>query len=113
MCIGLSRRQESYRLFKGEIVCWSSGVFSYWYATCNYGSGRKLPIVSPRSSNGWTWSVHPRCRPRRSAKELLEFEIDPEQADIVRLMYRLVVEEGYGQNRIAKLYSIKRPIQRR
>lgn len=41
----------------------------------------------------------------KKGKELLELEIDPEQGEIVRLMYRLIVEEGYGQNRIAKLLN--------
>jgi hypothetical protein len=37
----------------------------------------------------------------KKGKELLELVIDPEQAEVVREIYRLVVEEGYGQNRIA------------
>lgn len=38
----------------------------------------------------------------KKGKELLEIEMDPDQVEVVRLMYRLVVEEGYGQNRIAE-----------
>lgn len=41
----------------------------------------------------------------KKGKELLELEIDPAQAEIVQSMYRLTVEEGYGQNRIAKLLN--------
>jgi DNA invertase Pin-like site-specific DNA recombinase/flagellar biosynthesis chaperone FliJ len=41
----------------------------------------------------------------KKGKELLEPVIIPEQAAIVRLIYRLIVEEGYGQNRIAMLLN--------
>jgi DNA invertase Pin-like site-specific DNA recombinase/ElaB/YqjD/DUF883 family membrane-anchored ribosome-binding protein len=41
----------------------------------------------------------------KKGKELLELEIIPEQADVVRLIFRLIVEEGYGQNRIATLLN--------
>ena len=41
----------------------------------------------------------------KKGKELLQLEIDPDQVEIVRLMYRLTVEEGYGQNRIAQYFN--------
>ena len=38
----------------------------------------------------------------KRGKELLELEVDPVQADVIRQIYAWVVEEGYGQNRIAQ-----------
>ena len=38
----------------------------------------------------------------KKGKELLKVIIDEEQANVVKMMYDLVIEEGYGQLRIAK-----------
>lgn len=53
------------------------------------------------------YRTKPSGRFNKKGKELLELEIEADQADVVRMMYRLVVEEGYGQNRIAKLLNQK------
>lgn len=43
----------------------------------------------------------------KKGKELLKVVIDEDQAKVVKKIYELVVEEGYGQNRIAKLLNMK------
>jgi site-specific DNA recombinase len=43
----------------------------------------------------------------KKGKDLLKVVIDEEKAMIVRMMYDLVLEEGYGQNRIAGLLNTK------
>jgi len=43
----------------------------------------------------------------KRGKELLELEVDPVQADVIRLIYAWVVEEGYGQNRIAQRLNLE------
>ncbi len=53
------------------------------------------------------YQTKPSGKMNKKGKELLELEIEPEQADVIRLLYRLVVEEGFGQNRLAKLLNQK------
>lgn len=43
----------------------------------------------------------------KKGKELLKVVIDPEEAEIVRWMYDLVDQEGYGQYRIAQMLNEK------
>lgn len=43
----------------------------------------------------------------KKGKDLLKVVIDEEKAEIVKMMYDLVLEEGYGQNRIAGLLNTK------
>lgn len=43
----------------------------------------------------------------KKGKDLLKVVIDEEKAEIVKMMYDLVLEEGYGQNRIAGVLNTK------
>ncbi|UGB29946.1 recombinase family protein [Metabacillus sp. B2-18] len=43
----------------------------------------------------------------KKGKDLLKVVIDEEKAEIVKMIYDLVLEEGYGQNRIAGLLNTK------
>jgi site-specific DNA recombinase len=45
---------------------------------------------------------------KKKGMELLKIAIDPEDTEIVRWMYDLVDQGGYGQYRIAQLLNEKR-----